>query len=131
MVFFGFVSLLIKAVAWISRVRVTLVRTWMLTIWGSLPLIILSPVGMSLTKVMETPIFVLPSMIVVAAVMVWAALRLLKAMSVVFDITPARTYAIAVLVGLLLVAAGVAYLETSYALRASLEQILSAPDVDG
>ncbi len=128
---FGFVALLIKAVAWIARVRVTFGRSWMLTIWGMLPLIVLSPIGMSLFKIMETPVFVVPSLVVVAAVIVWSGLRVLKAMSVVFDITPARTYAIAVFVGLLLVAAGVAYLETSYALRASLEHIFSSADVEG
>lgn len=129
--FFGFVSVLIKVVAWAARVKITLGRSWMVTIWGALPLIVLSPVGMSLFKIMESSVFVIPSLIIVGVVLVWAGLRLLKAMSVVFDITPARTYVIAVFAGLLLLAALVAYLETSFALRATIEHVLALAGTNG
>lgn len=131
MLFFGFLSLLIKVIAWVARVKISLGRSWMVTIWGALPLIVLSPVGMSLFKIMESSVFVVPSLILVGVVVVWTGLRLLKAMSVVFDITPARTYLIAVFVGLLLLAGLVAYLETSFALRATIEHVLALAGANG
>jgi hypothetical protein len=52
-------------------------------------------------------------------------------MSVVFDISPAKTYVIAVFAGLLLLAALVAYLETSFALRATIEHVLALAGNNG
>ena len=129
--FFGFVSILIKVVAWVVRVKITLGNAWLLTIWGILPVIVLSPVGMSLFKIMESSVFVIPSMVLVALVLLWAGLRVLKAMSVVFDISPAKTYVIAIMAGVLLLGSALAYLESSYALRATVEHILSVSAAQG
>jgi hypothetical protein len=131
LVFYGLLTLLIRLVAWIARVRIALGRAWLLTVWGSLPLVILSPVGMSLFKIMENSVFVIPVFVVVLLVAGWAGLRVLKAMSVVFDITPARTYIIAVVVGLLIVTAALVSLDTTYALRASLEHLFTTAPIEG
>ncbi len=131
LLFYGFMTVLIRFVAWIARVRVPLMRAWLLTVWGSLPLVVLSPVGMSLFKIMENDVFIVPVFVVVLLVGGWAGLRVLKAMSVVFDITPARTYAIAITIGLLIVAAALVSLDSTYALRASLEHLFTIAPIEG
>jgi beta-galactosidase len=131
LVLYGLLTLLIRLIAWIARVRIPVGRAWLLTVWGSLPLVMLSPVGMSLFKIMENDVFVVPVFFIVALVAGWAGLRVLKAMSVVFDITPARTYAIAIVVGLLIVVAAAVSLDTTYALRAALEHLFATMPVEG
>jgi hypothetical protein len=118
------VTALIKIVALFARVKIATRTAWMLTIWGALPLIFLSPLGMSMFKIMEASAFVWPSLVIVLIVLVWAGLRVLRAMSVVFDITPARTYLIAILTVMVLLTAVFVYLDTTYAVRATIEHAL-------
>jgi beta-galactosidase len=131
LVFYGFLTLLIRFIAWVLRVRVAVGRAWLLSVWGSLPLVILSPIGMSLFKIMENEVFIVPVFVVVFLVAGWAGIRVLKAMSVVFDITPARTYAIAIAVGVLILTAAAFSLDATYALRASLEHLFTTVPLEG
>ncbi|OGU31935.1 MAG: hypothetical protein A2X67_10625 [Ignavibacteria bacterium GWA2_55_11] len=128
---FAFSTVVIKIVALLARARVHMAQSWILTVWGALPLIVLSPLGMSLFKIMETPEFVLPAILVIFAVCVWVGLRILKAASVVFDLNPVRTYVLALLVTAAVGASLFIYLDSGYALRASVEHIVHVAGAAG
>jgi hypothetical protein len=87
-------------------------HAYAVTMWSTPPLIALVPLGMILFRLMETRMYVVPSLVIVAALMVWVILRLLKGISIIFDAMPARVY----FVGILSIAAvaGFGYLYYDY-----------------
>ncbi len=117
---------LIKVVSLIARVRLRLATAWNITIWGALPLMALSPVGMSLFKIMETQAFVLPVVLLITLVCLWALVRIIKGTSVVLDMSTMKTYTLALVV--CLVVAGGLFLiaENQWAFSAYLEHLDAA-----
>ena len=83
--------------------------------WGAAPIVFLSPVAMALFKIMENSYYVVPSLLLIVAFLVWTFLRVLKGVSVVFDIRPARTYIGGIALVLLACGGLVLYYEATYA----------------
>lgn len=86
------VSVAITGVRIVLKTRVYLYHAFTLTVWAASPLIILIPVGMILYRIMESPVYVLPSLVLVVALVFWVALRFLKGFSIVFDVRRARVW---------------------------------------
>lgn len=78
-----------------------------ITVWSMLPYIILIPLAMILYRLMDTEMYITPVFIILALINVWVLFRLLKGISIIYDVYPARVYAGGLL--LLIVAAGVLY----------------------
>lgn len=97
-VFFIFLSLFVQACSFIFRTRVNLYHSISVAVWSMLPYIILIPVAMILYRVLETPLYILPSFSLIAVLMVWTMYRLLKGVSVIFDVYPLKVYAVGVLI---------------------------------
>ncbi len=85
-------SFLLKFLAFVLRIRISWFDMYSMTVWGSAPLIFLSPLAMCLFKVLQTPDYVLPSFGIVFIFFVWTLTRLLKGISVLFDIRPLKAY---------------------------------------
>jgi hypothetical protein len=87
----------------ILKTRVFAYHAYTIMMWSVSPLVVLIPVGMILFRVMESPAYILPSVILFVVLAVWAGLRVLKGISIVFDVPRGRVYllaaGIAVIVG--------------------------------
>ncbi len=114
-VFSGFVvaKLLIVTLGVLSlrlfiRTRIYPFHAYAVTVWSTSPLLLFVPLGMILYRVMESSVYVLPSLIGVAAVTLWVIVRFLKGVSIIADIFPSRVYIAGLMAALLL--SGVLYL---------------------
>ncbi|HWP81772.1 MAG TPA: glycoside hydrolase family 2 TIM barrel-domain containing protein [Bacteroidota bacterium] len=127
-VFFGLylvVSVLVKAFSVFVKTRIFWFHAFSVTVWGASPFLFLSPFGMSLFKILENPIYVIPSFILLALFGVWVALRLFRGISVIYDISATRTYVGGVLVSAAILAGIFLYYDSEYAVLAYVEFILN------
>ncbi len=127
-IFFGFFFLfafLLKLTSFVTRARVSLMHTFSITVWGASPLIFLSPMGMSLFKVLENPIYIIPSFVVLAIFGVWVTIRLLRGISVLFDISAAKAYGVGAFVIVATKILVFLLLDTEYSLVAYLEFLMN------
>jgi hypothetical protein len=127
-VFFGLYllfSMFIKAFSIFVKTQIVWFHAFSITVWGASPLLFLSPFGMSLFKILETPIYVIPSFILLALFGVWVALRLFRGISVIYDISAARTYLGGVLISVALLGGALFYYNSEYALLAYAEFLLN------
>ncbi len=112
---FAAVTLLILICAVVFRKKISWFHAYSVTVWGAMPLILLSPVAMSLFKVMENPLYVIPSFIVVLLFVFWVGIRILNGVSVIFDTSPTKTYLWGTLIIMLLLGGGAFYYDSNYA----------------
>jgi beta-galactosidase len=117
LVFSGLI-LLLRAV---FRSRIFPYHTYSLVTWSTPPLLLLIPVGMILYRVMESPMYILPALVVVVVLHCWVVLRLLKGISIVFDVPRLRVY----LLGGIVLAGLAAVLYLYYDLTAAVPMYLS------
>lgn len=118
-----FVALLLLAGAvhllrFFVRTHIFPFHAYTVTMWATAPLLILVPVGMILYRVIESSMYVVPALILVAFLLVWVFLRLLKGIALILDVFPVKAY----LLGILVVAAlgGVTYAYFDYAQSAPM-----------
>lgn len=100
---------LLLALSPLFKTRIYPFHAYAITMWSTPPLIALVPLGMILFRLMESSVYVIPSLILVAALMLWVILRLLKGISIIFDAVPGRVYVVGVLALLALPALAYAY----------------------
>ncbi len=67
-------------------------HAYAITMWSTPPLLILVPVGMILFRLMESSVYVLPSLILVAVLLLWVFIRLLKGVSIMYDVRVMKAY---------------------------------------
>jgi hypothetical protein len=78
------------------RIRIFPYHAFVATLWSTTPLLVLVPIGTILYRVMESQVYVLPSLILVGVILIWIVLRLLKAISIIFDAHIAKVYVIGI-----------------------------------
>lgn len=88
------ISLIVRLSAPVFRTRVQAFHAYTVTMWSTPPLLILVPVGMILYRVLESEMYVLPSLALIAALVLWVLLRFMKGVAIVFDAFPPKVYAI-------------------------------------
>jgi beta-galactosidase len=76
----------------VFRSRVFPYHAYSIVTWSTPPILLLIPVGMILYRVMESPLYILPALIVVVVLHCWVVLRLLKGISIVFDVPRLRVH---------------------------------------
>ena len=89
-------ALVLKVLSILVRARVRPFHLFTIIAWGGLPLVFLSPIAMALFKVLTTAVYVIPVFVLIALMLVWSALRILKGFAVVADVRPIRVYVVAV-----------------------------------
>jgi hypothetical protein len=97
-IWFYVVTLLIQAISVFVRARVTLYHSYAVSVWSTLPWIVFIPLGMIIFRVMENEAYVVPVLALCAAIFLWIFFRILKGMSVIYDIRPIKIYSIALLI---------------------------------
>jgi beta-galactosidase len=116
-------AFLIKLAAFLMRVHVSWFHVYSVSTWAAAPIIFLSPLVMSLFKIMENPFYVLPIVIIIALFLVWTYFRILKGISVIYDFRPVKTYAAGIFFAILVLGGLLFYYDSVYALRPYMKLI--------
>jgi hypothetical protein len=117
-------ALLMKSLTLFIKARVTWIHVYSVSVWGAAPIIFLSPLAMSLFKIMENPIFVLPSLVLIFLFLFWTFVRVLKGISVMYDLSPVKAYVGGFLACILLLGGLFFYYDSAVALSSYLKFIL-------
>jgi beta-glucuronidase len=94
-VFVGLVviSVAVYVIRLFFKQRIYSTHAYAVTMWSAAPLVVFIIVGMILYRILESQAYVMPALILVAAIHLWVYLRLLKGMSIVYDVLPLKMYA--------------------------------------
>ncbi len=106
-------TLIIKFFSLFIRVRVYLYHAFSVLVWSLTPLIIFIPLSMVLFRIMEDPIYILPSLGIIILILIISTFRLFKGVSIIFDIAPSKIYVAGLFA--ILVVAGLLYGYMDYA----------------
>ena len=111
------ISVTVYLTARVMKSRLFPYHAYSVTMWSTVPLVILIPVGMVLFRLLETGEYVLPSFALVCFVLIWSLLRIHKGAAIVSDVFRPKVY----VVGFTVIAciAVVSYLFLDYSQSAS------------
>jgi hypothetical protein len=118
------VSILIKLAAFFIRARVSWFHVYSVSVWGAAPIVFLSPLAMSLFKIMENTAYVLPAVILIFLFLMWTFLRVLKGISVIYELSPTKTAIGGFFVCALLLGGLYFYYDSIYALSSYVKFIV-------
>jgi hypothetical protein len=90
------------------KARVFAFHAYTATIWSTTPLLAFIPIGMILYRAMDGTVYVASALIIIVLFFVWVLLRLLRAVSIVYDVYPPKVYVFGLLI--LGVLGGIGYL---------------------
>jgi len=124
MLWYPLVAAFIKLLSLLVKRRVYWYHAFAIAVWGSLPIVLLSPLAMALFKLLQTDFYVIPAFFLIAVFVLWSFFRTLKGVSVIYDVSPLKAYAGGILVVLVLLGGLFVYYETTYALTAYIEYFI-------
>ncbi|MDE3057959.1 MAG: YIP1 family protein, partial [Bacteroidota bacterium] len=119
------VTLLIQLFGMFVRTRVHFFHSYSVAVWSTLPMVIFIPLGMILYRVMQTDMYVVPVLVLFAVIVLWIFFRLLKGVSIIYDILPLKMYAVGLFVLVAIVAGGYTYLDFSRSTTAYVHYVFS------
>ncbi len=119
--FYPVIALFIRLFAFLVKRRVYWYHAFAVAVWGTLPIVLLSPLGMALFKLLQADFYVLPTFVLLGGFVLWSFLRILKGISVIYDVSRLKAYAGGFAVVLVILGGLFAYYETTYALTAYVE----------
>jgi len=114
-------TLFLMLVGPLFRSRLHLYHAYTITVWSASPLLLLVPVGMILYRVMESPMYVLPSVLLPILLLVWVFFRWMKGVAIVTDVFRPRVYSLGLMLAVAIV--GIAFFYLDY--RESISVFLS------
>jgi hypothetical protein len=89
--------------------KVYFFHVYSIAMWSALPVVLLIPVGMVMYRVMESGPYVVPIIVLIGAIAVWVLIRLLKSISIIYDVASLRVYTGGALVLLLFLGIALIY----------------------
>ncbi len=92
------ISLVVKLCSFFIKTRVLLSHSFVITFWSALPLVAFIPLAMILYNVLETEFYVAPAFILIGLLMLWVLFRLLKGISIIYDVIPFRVYILGIFI---------------------------------
>jgi hypothetical protein len=119
-----FLALLIKIVAWLVRAHVSWFHVYSISVWSAAPIVFLSPLVMISFKVMENPSYVLLPPVIIIIFLIWTFLRVLKGISVIYDLSLVKTYIGGICMCILLLGGLFLYYDSVYALGSYIKLII-------
>lgn len=103
LVFTGILFALLVAISMIVllikvpfKVRMFPFHTYAVTMWSTPPLLALIPVGMLVYRLLDDPLFVAPTLILLLVLTLWVFMRFLKGLSIVMEVFPPKVYAVGI-----------------------------------
>lgn len=118
------IALFIRLFAFLVKRHVYWYHSFAVAVWGTLPIVLLSPLAMALFKLLQADFYVLPTFVLLIAFLVWSFLRILKGISVIYDVSRVKAYLGGSIVVLVILGGLFVYYETTYALTAYVEFFL-------
>ncbi len=97
-IWFFVVTLLVQGISFFVKARVTLYHSFAVSVWSTLPWIVFIPLGMIVFRVMENDAYVAPVLGLCSVIFIWIFFRIIKGMSVIYDVLPAKAYLVAFIV---------------------------------
>lgn len=117
-------ALVMKSLTIFIKGQVTWIHVYSVSVWGAAPIIFLSPLVMSLFKIMENPSYALPSLVLIFLFLFWTMLRVLKGISVMYDLSPVKTYIGGFLACIILFSGLYLYYDSIFALSSYVKFII-------
>ena len=114
----------IKFFAMLVRVKVYWYHAYSVAVWGALPYVFLIIPGMILLKLLDSPTYVMPVLVLVGVFDLWVLFRVLKGTAVVYGTSPLKAYGGGLLVCLAVFGIMWFYYDAVYAFGAYLEFIV-------
>jgi len=114
-------SFIVKLCSYAVRNKVRWYHAYGVAVWSAMPIVFLSPLAMSLFKVMENPIYIIPSMAVILVIVLWSLSRMISGVAIVYDISPLKAFVGSILVLVLLLGGISMYYQSAYAIGSSLK----------
>ncbi len=112
-------SVIIRLCSMMVRTHVYFYHAFSITMWSMLPYILLIPAVMVLYRLsMETEFYIGPMMILAGAMSLWVFVRLLKGISIIYDVYQFKVYLVSI--ALIAVATAAIYSYLDYTLSTSL-----------
>jgi hypothetical protein len=93
-----FVTLVVQICSLFVKTKVMLTHSFVITFWSSLPLVIFIPLSMILYNVLETEFYVIPVLTLIGVLLLWVFFRLLKGISVIYDMRAFRIYVLGIFI---------------------------------
>jgi hypothetical protein len=115
------VSLIVKVCSFMVRSKVRWYHAYGVSVWSAMPVVFLSPLAMSLFKIMENPLYIILSMAVILVVFLWTLTRIISGIAIVYDIRPLNAFIGSIFVLGILVGGIALYYESVYAISSSLK----------
>ncbi|HTY10849.1 MAG TPA: glycoside hydrolase family 2 TIM barrel-domain containing protein [Bacteroidota bacterium] len=119
------VMVLVQFLSFFVRTKVYLFHSYSVAVWSTLPMVIFIPLGMILYRVMESEVYVVPVLVIFGAVMVWILFRTLKGISIIYDSSSVKIYAIAIVVFAVLGLLWYGYFDYAHATMAYIHFMMS------
>ncbi len=119
------VALLVKLFSALVTRRIYWYHAYAVTVWASFPLVVFAPLGMTMLRLMDTPSFIVLSFLAIVSICVWVFLRLLKGISVIYDVSSARAYSGGLLIGVSMLGLVFLYYESAFAFTSYLQFIVN------
>ncbi len=104
-------SMIVRVFSMIVRTRVYFYHAFSVTMWSLLPYIVLIPIVMLLYRLLDSTFYILPIFSFIVLISVWVLFRLLKGISIIFDVVPLKVYSVGLLLLLMLGAAFYGYID--------------------
>jgi hypothetical protein len=117
-------ALVLRFFALFVKTKVSLIHVYSVSVWAAAPIVFLSPVAMSVSKIMENSAYVVPSLILILLFLVWTFFRILKGISVVFEANPVKVYIGGIVITFLFVGGLYSYYDSLNAFGAYIKFIL-------
>jgi hypothetical protein len=118
------VSVIIRLASLIVRTHVSFYHSFSITIWATLPYVLFIPLAMLLFRLMEAELYTGPIFILMMIISVWVFIRLLKGISIIYDVFPIKVYAIGLLIVIVMSAAVYGYLDYTKSTTAYLKYMI-------
>jgi hypothetical protein len=89
-------ALVIQLCSVFVKTRVYMSHSFVVTFWSALPLVGFIPLSMILYNVLETKMYVVPILILIGILLLWVLFRLLKGISIIYDVLAFRVYSLGI-----------------------------------
>ena len=109
--FLFFLSVAVRICSMTVKTRVYFYHAFSVTMWSLLPYIVLIPIVMLLYRLLDSSFYILPIFGFIGFITVWVLFRLLKGISIIFDVVPLKVYSIGLLLLVVLGAACYGYID--------------------
>jgi beta-galactosidase len=91
-------AIIVQICSMFVKTRVMVSHSFIVAFWSALPFVGFIPIAMILYNVLETEFYVVPILALLLIIALWVLFRLLKGMSIIYDILTFRVYVIGIFV---------------------------------